>query len=318
MNTTTMTSEQKVPFTSEEWDKLRFLYQDSVMARTNLGKLAQNIGTKWPIRGKNEIPGKYTSHTLESLLEMSEFYGKENRLPLLYSILMETQALDDPFSDMVDHLDKVANQENNADTALKKLEIPLDFPIELANFTRETLSLCRSEGIVTISQFGEFARKSANSVVISGDYKLMLNALTQLDKAALKVFLPIREDEDGIFLAEAIGHMARRMSDRDAASLLEAYEIPTTRASWQNASHLAKQDFQMFAGELKHALKKRLDLMPEQAQQLRHAVESGEAARVRFFVSLKDADLESLAIAITLAALDVKPKAKGFLGRFLG
>ena len=101
-------------------------------------------------------------------------------------------------------------------------------------------------------------------------------------------------------------------------SLLEAYQITTTRASWQKAPQLSKQEFQGIVGELKLALKKRMDLMPGEAQQLRHAVESGEAARVRFFVSLRDADLESLSIAIALAALDVKPKSKGLLGRFLG
>ncbi|NDV61461.1 hypothetical protein G0Q06_03255 [Puniceicoccales bacterium CK1056] len=317
MNTTTMESGQKVPFTAEEWDKLRFLFQDSVMAKTNLCKLAQNMGAKWPIRGKNETPGKYTGHTLDSLLEMTEFYGKENRLPLLYSILKETQSLDDPFSDMVNHLDKVAHMESDATSALKQMEVPLDFPVELANFTRETLSLCRSEGIHTISQFVEFAQKSAKSVIISGDYRLLLNALTQQDKKVLKVFLPIREDEPGLFLAEAIGHMARQLGDNKAASLLEAYQISTTRASWQNATPLAKQEVQGLIGELKLAVKKRMDLMPDEAQQLRHAVNSGEAARVRFFVSLRDPDIESLSIAIALAALDVKPKSKGLLGRFL-
>lgn len=312
-----MDSAKNIPFTAEEWDKLRYLFQDSVMAKTNLGKLAQNMGTKWPIRGKNETPGKYTSHNLESLMEMPEFYGKENRLPLLYSILKETQSLDDPFSDMVSHLDKVAHQEGSPKAVLGQLEIPLDFPVELANFTRETLSLCRSEGIHTISEFVDFARKSAKSVIISGDYRLLLNALTQLDKKVLKVFLPIREDHNGIFLAEAIGHLARQMSDKQAASLLEAYQISTTRASWQNTASLQKQELQSLFGELKLAVRKRMDLMPEQAQQLRHAVDSGEAARVRYFVSLRDPDLESLSIAIALAALDVKPKSKGLIGRFL-
>jgi hypothetical protein len=313
-----MESGQKVPFTAEEWDKLRFLFQDSVMAKTNLCKLAQNMGTKWPIRGKDETPGKYTNHTLENLLEMTEFYGKENRLPLLFAILKETQALDEPFSDMVNHLDKVASQESEASAALRQLEIPLDFPVELANFTRETLSLCRSEKIETISQFVEFAQQSAKSVIISGDYRLLLNALTQLDRKVLKVFLPIREDMPGIFLAETIGLLARQLTDKKAASLLEAYQISTTKVSWQKAGMLQKPEILELIGELKLSMKKRFDLMPDQAQQLRHAVDSGEASRVRFFVSLGDPDIEGLALAIALAALDVKPKFKGLIGRFLG
>lgn len=312
-----METEKKLPFTAEEWDKLRFLFQDSVMAKTNLCKLAQNMGTKWPIRGRDETPGKYTGQTLESLLEMTEFYGKENRLPLLYAILKETQSLDDPFSDMVCHLDRVAQQENEVANALSQLEVPADYPLELANFSRETLSLCDSEGIQTLAEFAEFAHKSAKSVVIGGDYRLFLNALTQMDKRALKVFLPIREDESGIFLAESIGHLASQLTDRKAASLLDAYQIPTTKASWNKASRLEKGELLSLIEEIKPAVKRRFDLMPDQTQQLRHAVESGEAARVRFFVSLRDPDREGLALAIALAALDIKPRSKGIISRFL-
>jgi hypothetical protein len=312
-----MDTEKKLPFTSDEWDKLRFLFQDSVMAKTNLCKLAVNMGTKWPIRGKDETPGKYTGHTLESLLEMTEFYGKENRLPLLYAILKETQSMDAPFSDMVSHLDRVSLQENDALAALRQLEVPSEFPVELANFTRETQSLCRSEGIETLAQFIDFAQKSAKSVVISGDYRLFLNALTQMDKKALKVFLPIRDDENGIFLAEAIGLMAHQLNDKNAASLLDAYQISTTKASWNNAARLDKNGLLSLIGELKLSMKKRFDLMPDQTQQLRHAVDSGEAARVRFFVSLRDPDREGLALAMAQAALGVKPRSKGLISRFL-
>lgn len=317
MNALTTESEPQLPFTSEDWDRLRFLLQDSVMAKTNLCKLAVNLGTKWPIRGKDETPEKYISHTLESLGELPEFYGKGSRLPLLYSILLETQTLDDPFSDMVQHFDKVAKEENECRLALEELEVPGGLSVEIANFSKETRALCKAENIHSLNTFIDFAQESAKSVLISGDYQRFLNALSQKDIKALKQFLPLRDDRKGLFLAESLGYLAGRLDDREAASLLGAYQIETARPSWQEARILPKEATLDLIARMRTLVLERFDLMPDQAQQLRHAVQSGETACIRYFITLDDPDLEGLALALTMAALDIKPRFKGFIGRYL-
>lgn len=317
MNTMTTESGQKLPFTSADWEKLRYQLQDSMLAKTNLFKLAKDMGAKWPIRGKDETAEKYISHTLEQLADMPEFYGKGNRLLLLYSILRDTLTLDDPFSDMVSHFDAVAEQEQEALMALQQLEVPADFPVELTNLSPDTLNLCRAEQITDLALFVTFAQQSAKSVIINGDYRRLLNALMEMDIKVLKQFVPVREGEPGLFLAEFIGHMASRLTDSEAASLFQAYQLSTTKAAWSPERALGRTHTLALIEDLKVSAAKRFALMPDQAQQLRHAVESGEAACVRFFITLRDPDLESLAIAISMAAHDIKPRFKGLIGRFL-
>jgi hypothetical protein len=302
---------------SAEWEKIRYLFQDSLLVKTSLAKLAKDMGLKWPIRGKEETPEKYIGHSLEALAEWPEFYGKGNRLEVLVSVIRESLALDTPFSDMVDHFDKVVEQQNPALQALEDLEIPADFPVELANFSNDTLSLCRAEGIGTLARFIEFAQQSAQAVIIDGDYRAFLNALTQQDVATLRQFLPVRENWRGLFLAESIGHVAGQLSDRQAASILQAYQISTTKPAWSPDKALAKGDTLDLIAEVKRLVEPRLERMPNQAQQLRHAIQSGEAARVRFFISLQDPHLEALATAAAMAALDLKPRFKGLIGRLL-
>jgi hypothetical protein len=317
MKTEPSSTEPKRLITSAEWDTLRYHFQDSVMAKTSLCKLAKDMGSKWPIRGKDETPEKYIGHTLEALSDMHEFYGNSNRLPLLYTILKETLSLDEPYSEMVRHFDEVSSQEDEAIQALQELEIPVDFPVEFANFSDDTLNLCRAEKIGTIGRFVEFAQQSAKTVVISGDYRLFLNSLVQRDIKGLRAFLPLREGEQGLFLAESIGHLASQLSDRQAASLLNAYQISTTRPAWAPEKALSKADTLALLAEVKEVMGNRFDMMPDQAQQLRHAVQSGEAACVRFFISLRDAEIEGLAMAIAMAALEVKPRFKGLISRIL-
>jgi hypothetical protein len=303
--------------TSSEWDTLRYHFQDSPMAQTSLKKLAKDMGETWPVRGKEETPEKYIKHPLEVLSEMPEFYGKGNRLPLLCTILKETLGLDDPFSDMVRHFDEVSKKQDEALLALQELEVPVDYPVEFANFSDDTLRLCRAEKIGTIGRFVEFAQQSAKTVVISGDYRIFLNALVQRDINSLRSFLPLRQDESGLFLAETIGHLASRLSERQAASLLAAYQISTTRPAWSPEKALSRHETVTLIAEVKEVLASRFESMPDQAQQLRHAVQSGEAACVRFFISLGDADIEGLAMAIAMAAFEVKPHFKGLIGRML-
>jgi len=317
MHSQTVNSESTPRYTSAEWDKLRYHLQDSMMTRTSLSKLAKDIGTSWPIKGSDETPEKYIAYTLDALQEMPEFYGKGNRLPLLIRILRETLAMDDPFAEMVDHFDKFEHRDNESQQTLLDWDVPAEFPVELGNFSDDTLRLCRKEDIKTVTDLVDFAQRSAQTVVLGGEYRGFLNALSERDFKSLRKYLPVRLNEPGIYLSEAIGHIATRLEAVQAATLLATYQISTTKPNWDPERALPKAQTQALLDLVRDTTAKRFEWMPDQAQQLRHAVQSGEAALIRYFVSLDDPDLENLARAIALAAFEVKPRAKGLLGRFL-
>lgn len=302
-------------FSAADWDSLRYRFQDSLMANTELHKLAQSIDNSWPMRGKDETPQKYLSYTLAELQELPEFYGKGNRLPLLFNILSETLAFDDPFGDMVDYLDTAAQKENAILRALQKLEIPLDLPIRFTNFSDSTLTLCENEGIKTLAELAEFAQKMAKSVVVGGEFRSFLNALAHIDVQTLKRFLPIREAKTGLFLAESLGHLAEQFTPPEAVTLLHYHQLPYSKPSWKETNALSRAHLETLINEIKPLVETRMQLLPDQAQQLRHAAQSGSLDLLRYFAALKDPDLESLAQAIALVGLDIQPKQSGLLKR---
>lgn len=307
----------KFPCTAEEWENLCYQLTESFMAETSLAKLARNIGMKWPIRGGDECPRKYITYSLEELADMPEFFGKGNRLELLYTILREAQGFDDPFRQMVSHLDAVAKSENEALRSLRELEIPADFPVALAGFAPEVQTLCMAEEMATIAQLIDFSQRCAKSVVLGGDFRAFLNALSHLDVGNLRRYLPVREGAKGIHLAESIGLLARQLPDGFAGGLLKMYQLSCDKPAWRDARALNREEMSELVGELKGALEDRFKLMPNQAQQLRHALESGPAAMVRFFAPIGDPAIEDLCQAMTMAALDIKPRGGSLFNRLL-
>jgi hypothetical protein len=75
--------------TAKEWDEVRGAFASSIMADTALSSLAQNLDAPdWPIKGKDETPGKYIDLTFEEAVEMLQLKGqKPERIDQLISIL---------------------------------------------------------------------------------------------------------------------------------------------------------------------------------------------------------------------------------------
>jgi hypothetical protein len=317
MDTALPTYQPDLAFTPVEWDTLRLSLKDSLIAETNLCSLAKNLGTKWPIRGIEETPNRYIPYSLEELCEMEEFYGKGNRLTLLYTILLESMQLDDPFAEMVERFDNLPQKEDEARTPLEEMGVPMDFPVELMQFSRRTQSLCHEGGHDTLSQLITFLMESRTATIMNDEFRQFLRCLNNEDKSSLAQFLPIRPGAKGVYLAEAIGNIARRLGPAKAASLLNAYEISSSNPEWGVEAALPKDATLEVISEMKEATRKSFELMPDQTQQLRQAVDAGLNARVRFFVSLNNPDIEALSMAIAMAAMDAKPRFKGFINRFL-
>jgi len=310
--------ENKLPFTAEEWDSLRTYFHDSVMATTSLGSLARNLGKKWPISGKDETPARYTNFSLEQLADLPEFFGKGNRLPLLYDILLQTKQLEDPFEEMVEQFNHFPENENEARSPLEKLGIPMDFPVEMMAFSRRTLSICREGGHETLTGLISFLIQSKTAVIMNEEFRKFLNCLNDDDAFGLAEFLPLRYGARGIHLAEAIGLIARQINPQDAATLIYSYKVDAKVEDWSEDAILPKDEALALISRIKQAAVRCFEVMPDQAIELKDAINSGLNTSVRYFVTLKDPELEALALAIVKAALDQKPRFKGLISRFLG
>ena len=176
------------------------------MIDTQLTSLAQNLdGADWPMKGKDETPAKYVDLTFAEVQEMLVLKGQPaERFDQLVAILRETLAFDDPFGDMVEQTAESAAKDNTLLKNLTKLGIPGDFPVKLTALNADTLEFCRLEKLTTLKEFAIFAQGMSQNVIVGGDFRKLLNALSHVDESALSEVLPFRMGSKGLHLVEAL------------------------------------------------------------------------------------------------------------------
>ena len=196
---------------AKEWDEVRSAFATSIMVDTAISSLAQNLDAPdWPIKGKTETPAKYIDHGFNEVLELLQLKGQSpERLDQLIGILKETLAFDSPFGEMVTQTQAASVRDNPLLKNLAKLGIPENFPMALTALEAGTLELCQLEKLATLGEFAVFAQGMSQNVIVGGDFKKLLNALSHVDEAALAELLPFRRGAKGLHLPEALGQATR-------------------------------------------------------------------------------------------------------------
>jgi hypothetical protein len=110
---------------------------------------------------------------------------------------------------MVEQTEAAAERDNTLLKNLAKLGIPENFPIELTSLEPSTLEFCKLENLSTIGEFAVFAQSMSQNVIVGGDFRKLLNALSHIDEAALAEALPFRRGHKGLHLVEAVALAAR-------------------------------------------------------------------------------------------------------------
>jgi hypothetical protein len=207
--------------TAKDWDDVRSAFATSIMVDTSINSLAQNLdGPEWPIKSKEDTPAKYIDLSFEEVVEFLQLKGQSpERLDQLVGILKETLAFDNPFGDMVEQTQAAAERDNTLLKNLAKLGIPENFPIELTSLESDTLEFCKLENLSTLGEFAVFAQSMSQNVIVGGDFRKLLNALSHVDEGALAEAVPFRRGHKGLHLVEAVA-LAARTSDARARTEL--------------------------------------------------------------------------------------------------
>jgi hypothetical protein len=202
---------KSVHATAKEWDEVRGAFAASIMVDTSIHSLAQNLdGPEWPIKSKEDTPAKYIDLTYEEAVELLQLKGqKEELIDQLVAILRETLAFDTPYGDMVEQAEAASERENPILRNLAKLGIPENFPIALTALDKGTLEFCELEKLTTLAEFAVFSQGMSQNVIVGGDFRKLLNALSHVDEKSLSEVLPFRRGHKGLHLVEAIGQAAR-------------------------------------------------------------------------------------------------------------
>ena len=295
-------------FNSTEWDEIRKKFHHSIMADTSLVSLAQNLDTKeWPHAGEEEKPSKYIDFTYDELMMMPEIAASAERADHLIGILKETLAFDDPFGDMVAQVEETASKENPILKTLGRLNIPENFPLMLANVSEGTRTVCTSEGIKTIGEFANLGQQMSTRVVLGGDFRLMLNALTHGDEEGIGKFLPFRKGATGLHLAEAIGLIAAGLPRADQLSLGKFYGAKLPAADAAAAKPVAKEQAEKHEAMTRATVMAALDWFKDEKTALAKLLSEGGSYE-RYFLLLNDPAREAIAIRLTSLALKVTAK----------
>lgn len=218
-------------YTPEDWDDVRKKFAQSIMVKTSLSSLAQNLdGPDWPVKGKEETPAEYIALSYDEMVTMITMKGMPaSKADLLISLLKETLAFDDPFGDMVEQAAESSARDNQLLKNLAKLNISESFPITLTALTPDTIEFCRLEKLTTLGEFCVFSQNMSQSVIVGGDYRKLLNALSHIDEATLAECLPYRPGTHGLHLVEA---------------LVQASKAPVPAARAQQAADWFKDEFE--------------------------------------------------------------------------
>ncbi len=83
--------------------------------------------------------------------------------------------------------------------------MPENFPISLTALNADTVEFCKLEDLKTLGEFAVFAQGMSQNVIIGGDFRKFLNALSNLDEITLTEILPFRKGSKGLHLVEALG-----------------------------------------------------------------------------------------------------------------
>jgi hypothetical protein len=198
-------------YTEKDWNETRTAFASSIMVDTQISSLAQNLdGPVWPVKSKDETPAKYIDLSYEEALELLALKGQtSDKLDLLISILKETLAFDSPFGDMVEQTEAASIRDNPLLKNMARIQVPEEFPISLTALGADTVEFCKLENLKTLGEFAVFAQGMSQNVIIGGDFRKLLNALSNVDEVTLSEILPFRKGSKGLHLIEALGQATR-------------------------------------------------------------------------------------------------------------
>jgi hypothetical protein len=233
-------------FTEKDWDDVRTAFASSIMVDTQISSLAQNLdGPVWPVKSKDETPSRYIDLSYGEALELLALKGQSaDKLDLLISIMRETLAFDSPFGDMVEQTEAASIRDNPLLKNMARIAVAENFPIALTALSADTVEFCKLENLQTLGEFAVFAQGMSQNVIIGGDFRKLLNALSNLDEVTLAEILPFRKGTKGLHLVEALGQatrLANPMPKAKEASVWFADDFVQLKKDFTDGTGVARQ-----------------------------------------------------------------------------
>jgi hypothetical protein len=280
--------------TAKDWDKVRMGFTTSIMVDIGLRSLAQNLdGADWPLAGEDETPAKYIDLDFEELRVFPGLKDHPERVDQLVDILGETLAFDNPFGEMVAQSAVASAEDNPLLKTLTRLEIPADFPIEMSLLSADVKGFCQMEKITTLTEFANFAQSMPPQVVVGGDFRILLNALANVNEPALAALLPFRVGSKGLHLPEALGQLVDSLAPAERLALLKQYGVRLTDAGEKQAAGVDRERLAQLERSLQQDVARVLEFFPDEIRGLPMAIKE-HGSLGRYLIVLGNLEKETL------------------------
>lgn len=309
-------------FTEKDWDDIRMAFHTSIMVDTSLASLAQNLDTaEWPLAGEDETPAKYIDLTYAELARTPGLADFPERIDHLVTILRDTMAFDNPFGEMVQQSEVTTEKDNQLLKNFAKVEIPEDYPIGLAQLSSDTLEFCQRESLATLGQFAVFAQGLSQTVIVSGDFRKLLNAIAHIDENALAELLPFRPGSKGLHLPEALGLAIKAHPPAMRYGILFVFGGKLSPEESAAVQPLAEEEVRAAAAALSARVDQYFAWFAAEFAELKAQIGEGGSLE-RYLMVLNDSVVEAVAGALLQQHLRPAPveekKKAGFFARLFG
>ncbi|HXA14648.1 MAG TPA: hypothetical protein VNW23_05930 [Opitutaceae bacterium] len=315
-------------FTEKDWDDIRMAFHTSIMVDTSLTSLAQNLDTdEWPVESADETPAKYIDLRYDELAVAPGFSGFPERIDHLITILRDTMAFDNPFGEMVQQTEVAGEKNNQLLRNFAKVDIPESYPIGLTQLSAETLEFCQRENLATLGQFAVFAQGLSQTVIVSGDFRKLLNAVSHVDENALAELLPFRPGSTGLHLPEALALPVNATTPAMRYALLRNFGAQLSQQEAAEADTLSEEEVNAAATALRARAEQFFAWFADELAELKAQIAEGGSIE-RYLMVLNDPVAETLAgvllqphLGLNLATEEKAAETSGFLGsiaRFFG
>lgn len=313
-----MKPEMPEKYSAEEWQYLCKRFSKSILKTTEIADLGRNVGISWPFKGSDETPEKYISFSFEELQSVPGLIGKKKRVKILMDVLREILAFDDPFSDMMDTVEKKNTEDRIYHRVLKKLKIPEDYPVNLMFFLPATRELLYKNGIKTLIEAINFGKRSSIKVESNHDLPSLINGLALINEATIRKHLPFRIGQSGLHLPEAVGLLVRGIEKPVQIELLIQAGIPLTESETSTRETTQHTSLEAALKVVSVRFNELCSWFSDEVDNLKQLCDSPQSIE-RYFLPINDAEVERVSIALAMINFgDLKRNKGNMLGKISG
>jgi hypothetical protein len=173
------------------------------------------------------------------------------------------------------------------------VDIPESYPIGLTQLSTDTIEFCQRENLTTLGQFAVFAQSMSKTVIVSGDFRKLLNALSHIDESALAELIPFRPGSKGLHLPEALALPVNALAPAMRYALLRNFGAQLTREEAQEADAFSEEDVAATAAVLRARADQFFAWFADELAELKAQIAEGGSVE-RYLMVLNDPVAETL------------------------